>query len=623
MRRDIISILVITAIVVTATLLIGPLSRQKLAPGYRVSDSIPIEADGRGPLAEPSRRPSGNAAPIDIRENLNPPLVTVRGQVIDEEWGVGAPAYVGLCWSTYGRNQYSDFRATQDDGTFHNNFELLFVNYQVVVCNSPDFPERGVKSRIYGGDESDIDVGELRIATTRKPRLLTFKGSKSVGYERALEVWKIEGDTRQMIARGHQTFPPGKYVLRLIAGDRAWYKEIDCSKGPVEIEAGYPDRSAAAASTIVAKIGGSPNVGILNGDIKIERKDPFEFWTVTRAGRVFDSPGTLTCGPLPAGTYRVTVSYPSPYVAGRLVGELPVPFELVLGTGEKSTFHFEPFRYGDIHARVTRRGQPVPNYELAMYQDIAYSGRPEWKTATTDEAGLAHFGAMEWMAGVFLVQNNWKREHIVTAGQTDTNVIWIELEPEGTVRLSGRLQAVPPSEFEGRPVIGLESKSGDLPIRLDCDDDNGFDISGVPTGTYVMEVGWRSSTHVKQPLNKSIYTLDLSEPGRVERVFEIGFGAFSAGFEELAGVDWAQSTAYVKSLDDPNAEWRVMLPAGGVLESGRVPAGRYLIALMNLRRIRAYAEIEIRNVEKTEVEWNELLNPKDWPKHFPEPPERR
>lgn len=616
MRRDVVVILGITIVVIVSVLVLAPqLSRIDFA-GARDTHSIPVSVsdEDRQPLAEPSVRPP----------KRKEQFVNVTGTLCYSEWGNRIAGNAHLEWEVRGMLFASDVERVDSDGVIDLSFKRPPFPFRVLVYGLQLEPSSGWRSEIINAPQ--VDVGEVRVDVHIKPVLLSFV--RHYGQTRpdgGVTIWSLEGGDPKYVANEGDAITPGSYLIRYTNVIPTWYHVVELGSEGIEVHLpreGGP-RVGDIEVALMPPVEGPPTEAL----VIVHAHEPYGFKRRMGASTTGTTGETSFRG-LPRGRYTVTVDY----------GDAPLPLNAertfstdveISGPGEER-LEFGGYALGEVSVRMTLRGEPLVDRTVS----VQGSGGPfeEWpfnESATTDGVGVASFGLLKWGQADVVLDDNW-RSSVPVAGTSDVdNMVSIDLQPEGTGNLRGRLNGASGVNLApGLSLVLSHDETGEQ-RQLDWDKDLRFAMMGLPLGHYQLRAEWRTSGEWYFERFKTLnWHFRVSDQEALTLNFEVAYGGVRADVTPFLDPRIEQKyeiEVVLYSLQEKRVGWLRLRPDDVDEFCEELAPGRYALLVssvdrsFNVRRI-AWATVNVVASETVPVEWKILAEDDPWPQELPVAP---
>lgn len=618
MRRDVITILAITAIVVVATLVVAPQLSQIEFGKSEPANSIPIapQREEHKPLAEPS----------DLRNKPKKQFVHVKGTLTYEEWGCPVSGSVHLEWEIGTQSFTSSSAAVASDGIIDLQFDRPPFPFRVVVSNSRYQPTDTWESATF--DANTVNLGEVRIDVEVPPVLLKF--SRHYGETRPdghVKIYSVATDPPTFVADEGDSIAPGRYLVRYTGVTPTWYKEVEVGSDFTTVE--LPIQGDYFGAHVQVVLHPPIEAPPMRAVVSLHALEPYGFRrrverdTTNRTGEMF-IPWVAK------GRYIVTVDYGDPMLSRDTILS---PNEKTVQTAEVEVLEpgtqcveFDGYVLGDVSVLVTRRGEPVRGHEVSVSGSGDYAARPFRRKATTDDDGLASFGVLKWETARIEISNNW-RSHVGVPGTRESaNAVHVELQPEGTGNLSARLKVAEGVNIRKGLSLTLTHDETGESRRIKSSAGDQFSLQGLPLGHYHLRAEWRTSpVWYAERFQTMNWHFRIDSPELLELQFSIAHGAAEADISPF--VDPRHEPKYetrlsLYSYQESQTGWLHLSPSEAEEFCRRLAPGRYALLVSTIhatdvfRRV-AYAIVEVEAGQTTRVSWKVLPGLETWPDEVP------
>jgi len=610
MRRDIITILAITVVVIASTLLIGPqISRIQFGVS-EPTKSIPI------PISDDKRRPLADGSQHDVQANKD---VSVVGTIVDADWGARIGGSVTLEYEL-GESTYSlPPKHVGSDGEIDVKLPSPAVPFRVVVYDRELGLDSGWTSDVVRSN--DVDLGEVRIPVSQKPVLLRF--SRHYGEtipDGFVNIWNLATDPPTLVAKEAEPIPPGRYLVRYTKVIPTWYQEVEFGKDGTTVR--LPPQLDLEYSSIDVALIPAIEAFPITTHVRVEALEEYGFRREVRSGRT-SSDGTVSFGLLPPGRYEVSADFAE--VSGDDNSGETESKVVELGKSETQRVEFAAYTSGSVSAQVTKCGVPVQDRAVNLCRKAGGSKQaPRQMVRITDDNGMAYFGVLPWEQAEFRLENNWRESNPIPPTRGTTNHVLVELQPPGTGHLSGRLKAVGGVEMRGKLSLTLTHDETGESRTVEADDAHRFEMVGLPFGHYHLRAEWRLSSNWKEGRLRSLnwfFRVQRQEP--LEPEFQVNYGTISGSVEPF--LDRRMKPEYkafvwIYSYQEKDVGWYMVRHQGGVLVEEDLAPGRYVVLVCRGWEPAAYTELVVEGGATVKASWKFFSNGETLPEDVPEAP---
>jgi hypothetical protein len=590
MRRNVLTILGLTALVITLVVFLGPSMTEVSTTEPIRAKSIPIKSpeptwEPKPTLPEPTKR------------------VTVVGSAVDAV--TGRPLKVRLIlFDVVGRKYVPAIDRSDDDGfemEFLPAFEPQSVDVQVVDAVE-SYPVAVVPANVQDGR---IDLGVVKFLPP--PRVWFWRDSEHEIQCGEIHTYRFYPDIGRFDSGGRNwgnaregyVMDSGRWLVAVRNGDAFELQEFDLVPGPNHVV--VPEGAIVADPLkVVAR---TPS-GI---------SPPWLQWSIHQVGpygiQRYVAGGSLSEGESPdcrlvAGTYQVRVrpNYDNEWTSHELVlndGDTPGPLE------------FEIPDAPCIRVRVTRSGLPVVGKKVALEQ--GEFERIDRRMVPTNERGEAYFAGLEEWRYYLHGLGQWYRMPSATAKAGEVVDLFVDLDRRTGAIVRGNL------EFERRhqdevphiaELVSLEDDSR-ASVRIKS---GKFELRDVPNGKYEFVV---RPTSMRAGVRRYPFVV-------TQAVHDLKF-EFTIHTLTATMPDWVDSASgfEIYYLLDTAGHWVGESFSGSLMHFDALPPGKYTLCIRQARKLIAWGTADLTESDCHDVFWHKLISLDQWPDDMPEPPFNR
>jgi hypothetical protein len=588
MRRNVLTILGLTALVITLVVVLGPSMTEVSTATPTHAESIPVRTPEPTWRAKPTRpEPTKSIGVVGKAvDSVTSQHLGVRITLID----VLGRTYI----PTTDRSGYDGF-----DVVFRPDYEPQSVRVEVV-----DAVERYADALIPASvKDGRIDLGVVQFLPP--PRVWFWRDAEHKVQCGVIHSYRLSQDTGRVLSEGRTPsnarngylMESGHWLVAARNGDSYDFQEVDVVPGANHFV--VPERAIVAESLkIVVRTPGGISPPRLEWDIAQEGP---------HGVGVYVAGGSLSQGESPdcrlvAGTYTIGVKpdYDKEWTTRELVlseGEQPGPIE------------FEVADSPCIRVRVTRSGVPVAGKKVRLDQgELERVDRP--RMVPTNERGEAYFGGLrEWRYYVHGL-GQWYDMPSATAKAGEVVDILIDLDRRTGAVVRATL------EFERNhadevpyiaEVVSLEDSSR-ASVRLKG---GKFELRDVPYGRYEFVVRPNS---VSASLRRYPFVVTQAEH---DFRFELAIRTLTATLP-----DWVDSDSgfEVYYFQESAEHWVGLSFNSPPIHCDALPPGTYMLCIRQHRKLVAWGTADLTESDCPDVFWHELISMDQWPDDIPHPP---